>query len=121
LERDSTFRLEHLGPGGCFKLSGEVDMTVSDHLVELLRQSLDGARDIVLDLSELMFLDSGGIHALIRVSRLLDGRGRLIIQSPSGVVARVLEIVGADGFPNIEIRTADRRQPSRRQGVTRTG
>ena len=68
----------------------------------------DEARDIVLDLSELTFLDSGGIHALIRVSRLLDGRGRLIIQSPSAMVARVLEIVGADGFPNFEIRTVDR-------------
>ncbi len=100
-----TFRLEHLGPDGCYKLSGEVDMAASEGLVELVRRSVDGARDIVLDLSELSFMDSSGVHALIRINRLLDGRGRLIIQSPSPVVARLLEIVGADGFPNFEIRT----------------
>ena len=83
-------------------------MDASDHLVDLVRGSMDGARDIVLNLSDVTFLDSGGIDALIRISRLVDGRGRLIIQSPSGVVARVLEIVGADRFPSFEIRTAPR-------------
>ena len=108
LGRESTFRLEHLGPDASFRLSGEVDMAASDELVNLVSESVDGARDIVLDISDVTFIDSGGIDALIRLDRLLDGRGRLIIQLPSGVVARMLEIVGADRPLNFEIRPADR-------------
>jgi anti-sigma B factor antagonist len=108
----SSFQLMRVGPDGRFKLTGEVDMGVAGGLFVLLQQSMDGTRDLSLDLSDLEFIDSSGIRALIQVAQLLHGRGRLILESPRGAVARVLEIVGADRWPDVEVRQS-RKSPDR--------
>ncbi len=100
----SPFRLDRVGADGHFKLSGEVDMAVADRLVELLTTSLDGTRDVTLDLRDLCFIDSSGIRALIRISQSLRGRGRLILEAPRGVVDHALQIIGIEQLPEIEVR-----------------
>src|SRR6266550_4278566 len=107
----SAFRLTPAGVAGRFRLSGEIDMTNADELLGLLSESLDRDGDMILDLSELGFIDSRGIQALLRFSRLFDGDRRLILDSPTGTVGRVLEMVGvevletlgAQGFPHLEV------------------
>jgi len=114
-----SFRVHRAGADRRFKLSGEVDMAVADGLVEVLQAQLNGGGDLTLDLSELAFIDSTGIHALIRISQRLGGDGRLILESPAGGVARVLEIVGIDRFPHVEIRSPLTRTDEPRKGSSR--
>src|SRR2546423_9199400 len=70
-------------------LAGELDhMTAPD-----LTEAVDGCNDgkpIVVDLSELRFLDSSGLHALIEARS--DSRP-LVVVCPDGNVGRVLSIV----------------------------
>ena len=59
--------------------------------------------DLRLDLSELSFIDSSGIHAIVKVSKEMTGSRRLLLASPSPTVARALRLVRVDTFPNVEI------------------
>lgn len=72
-------------------LRGELDMSEAPHLAALL-ESIQ-APAIIIDLSELTFLDSSGLGALIVANR--EDRP-LRLRSASAAVARVLEVSGVD-------------------------
>jgi anti-sigma B factor antagonist len=57
-----------------------------------------GNRSIVLDATELAFLDSTGLGVLVTVQRdLAAANGTLVVRGASRSVRRVFEITGLDG------------------------
>jgi anti-sigma B factor antagonist len=87
------------------KLTGELDaesVPVLERVVE--RQLATGARVLTLDLSELMFIDSAGLAAVVLVSQLCERDGRLfrIVRGTRAVQHR-FEVTGlADVLPFVE-------------------
>jgi anti-sigma B factor antagonist len=79
-------------------LSGEADTSTAVLLREMLATHLDtGARLVTVDASGLSFLDSASLRVLVLAARALQGRhGTLVLARPQPVVARLLEITGAD-------------------------
>jgi anti-sigma B factor antagonist len=78
-------------------VAGEVDMATAPHLRVALDEALSACeRDIWIDLSGLRFMDSTGLHELLKVRERLaaDGR-RLALIAPAGPVRRMLELSGA--------------------------
>ena len=84
--------------GPVVALSGDADPTTAAVLRETLAAQLDtGARLVTVDASGLSFLDSASVRVLVLAARALQGRhGRLVLARPQPVVARLLEITGAD-------------------------
>jgi anti-sigma B factor antagonist len=79
-------------------LSGEADTTTAALLREILTTQLEtGARLVTVDASGLSFLDSASLRVLVLAARALQGRhGTLVFARPQPLVARILEITGAD-------------------------
>jgi anti-anti-sigma factor len=79
-------------------LSGEADTTTADLLREVLTALLNtGARLVTIEAAGLSFLDSASMRVLILAAKAMHGRhGRLVVARPQPVVARLLEITGAD-------------------------
>lgn len=79
-------------------LRGEVDLYTAPLMEQQLQQLLaDGAREIVVDLAEVTFLDAAGLGALVRtVSRLRRCDGAMHVRSPSPSVQKTLAITGLD-------------------------
>lgn len=72
-------------------------------LDELLEEYLP--RDLVLDLSELTFMDSSGIALLIRVNRRIkDMGGRMWIENPAKQPKRVIDTAGIDRLIPVAVR-----------------
>jgi anti-sigma B factor antagonist len=77
-------------------LAGELD----PHTAPLLQAEIDGVldtegTDLVLDLSELGFVDSSGLRVLISAQHQLAAQGgTLVLRAPSETVRRLLEITG---------------------------
>jgi anti-sigma B factor antagonist len=57
---------------------GEVDLATAPELTRVVEAGLDAGpvevRRVVIDLSDVGFLDSSGLNALVQLRRLLDGR-----------------------------------------------
>ena len=55
---------------------------------------------VVVDLADLTFMDSSGLAALVlaRSRVVAGGRGELVLTRPTGIVRRVLEIVGLSAW-----------------------
>lgn len=90
-----------LGPGpsdGAADLSGELDISGVHELWETLEALCDeGHRHVVLDLSELDFLDAAGLGVLVRAHRLFrDAGATLALAGLRPAHRRLLEITGLD-------------------------
>jgi anti-anti-sigma factor len=86
-----------------FRLKGELDMATAEDLSELLKTAAAKDDPIVLDLSEVSFMDSSGLRALLEAAGLPTG-GPVVIQDPSPQVRRVLDISIPGGTPGLEVR-----------------
>jgi anti-anti-sigma factor len=86
------------GPIARVRLTGEFDFgnttRVQASLVEAVGEP--GVQQVIIDLSELNFLDASGAGALIRAKRRADERGlSMYVIGAQGVPLLVLEILGA--------------------------
>ena len=79
-------------------LSGELDMATVPILVDQLTAvESDGAKAIILDLREVRFIDSSGLHALVSAHRHSeqDGQGLLLVGA-SASVRRLCQVMGTE-------------------------
>lgn len=79
------------------RLSGEIDMSSADLLTDQL-EAIAGreATSVILDATGVTFMDSTGLHALVKGKRTLHEGGSQIFLVPSPQVRRVLELVFPD-------------------------
>jgi anti-sigma B factor antagonist len=94
------FRVE-LSRRGDFLIAsvvGEIDLATAPELVEAIESRFagggQGTARVVVDLTEVEFLDSSGLNALVRLEKLLAGNGvevRLVIPADR-IVRQVFEI-----------------------------
>lgn len=78
-------------------LAGEADMNTREALRDALAQAAgQGARHLLVDLSELEFIDSAAMHELMAVRASFgEAGGQLALIAPQPLVARVLDLSGA--------------------------
>jgi len=98
---EPAFRVDHVesADGQLIKLVGELDLSTVEDVRRTLQTALgsDGGKPVVVDLSELDFIDSTGIQALLEAHAAsnADGGG-LVFRSPGDEVARVLRMTKVD-------------------------
>jgi anti-sigma B factor antagonist len=73
---------------------GDLDLSSADRLYQGIVDLTDrGATLVVLNLSDVTFVDSTGLRAIVNAADVLEKRGgRLVIDGMSGAAKRVLEI-----------------------------
>lgn len=94
----ASFELKNLVSGGTYTLvlTGEIDMVAAPQLEEAIgRLCVDGVSEIVLDLSEVTFMDSTGLRAVVAAQQACEEAqfGFAVIPGPSQV-QRLFEIAG---------------------------
>ena len=79
-------------------LDGECDLNTGRQLRDVLTSEVSrGAQRLIVDLSALAFMDSTGMQVLLSIRAVLAVRdGTLVLVAPQPVVARILELTGAD-------------------------
>jgi anti-sigma B factor antagonist len=94
------------GQRAIVKLSGELDIASAPDLRERLLALLSRRtpRHLILDLSNLQFIDSSGIAVFVNTERRARLLGcRVVLVAPQAPVSRVLQICGLDRhFPIFE-------------------
>src|SRR3954468_14155275 len=93
---DQTFKLEssRARDSVIVTVFGEIDLSTADQVTTEILAVTDGLPRVVVDLSEVTFVDSSGLNALLRAKRNLTTRDiamRCVVPEQS-VVRRVIEI-----------------------------
>ena len=103
------------GDAGVVAVRGEIHLSTAPELSELLSGALGrGVTSLVLDLSEVEFIDSTGLSVLLNVLRRLTQRGgTLAIVCTNPTVLRLFEITRLESTFDI--------LPTREQAMARLG
>ena len=90
---------EATGPTWLVSVSGEVDVSNAADLRKALDEALGAGREeLVVDLTEVSYIDSTGIGVLVGAARrAADARMAFSVAHPQRNVARVLSMLGVDG------------------------
>jgi anti-anti-sigma factor len=97
--------------GGCVtvRVSGELDLSAAPQLAATVEELLAvGFAHILIDLRDLRFLDSAGVHTLVAAQHGADAHGAALslVKGP-GDVHRVLELTATDALFNFAQRGVD--------------
>jgi len=94
-----------LRPDG-LRLVGDIDAAGVDSLVSHLDPLPGSGSEIVIDLSDVAFIDSSGFRALIEAHQRAERIGRQVVMAdPSPAVRRLFDIAGL--VPYLHVRTTD--------------
>lgn len=96
------------GSGAILRLVGEIDLSsvhVLDEQFALAASS--GSTQLVIDATNVTFMDSTGLHALIAGKRLIHEKGSQIALVPSRQVRRVMELVFPEPLFAARLDTVD--------------
>jgi anti-sigma B factor antagonist len=93
-------------------VTGDVDLATIGDLRRSLRGVIDQALgDVVLDLSNVTYMDSSGLSVVLETRDVLQRNGRaLIVANPSAQVATILKLCGLTD--HLETRVGDASEPS---------
>ena len=95
---DLSIQVLRIGHRAVLAASGEIDIATAGQIGPAVTDAIEaGAMDVWLDLSEVTFLDSSGMHSILAARRSAQDRGaRFVVICPEGPARRVLRIAGAD-------------------------
>jgi anti-anti-sigma factor len=84
------------------RTAGEIDMLTAPQLDARLQELIaDGVERLVVDFRDVTFIDSSGLHVLVRAATRLKERSdatSVQITSATPMVRRVLQITGLDAL-----------------------
>jgi anti-sigma B factor antagonist len=103
-EPASAIESEPLGDGvELVSVRGELDLFVAPELKRAIAGAVDdGARGVIVDLSEATFLDSSALGVMLDALRRVRARdGQLVVVDPTQAVSRNFEIAGVDQILDI--------------------
>jgi anti-sigma B factor antagonist len=97
LRKDPVLGVEAAGEACVVKLAGELDLYNAPQLREaLLRICTDSPQRVVVDLSDVEFIDSTALGVLIEARSQLENRRAFLLAAPGLETRRALEISGLD-------------------------
>ncbi len=84
---------------------GEIDLATAGRLRDVIEPHMGPNQTIILDLSEVEFMDSAVLHVLVQArGRLTENGGSLILRNPSSAAHRVLTVAGATDLLETDAR-----------------
>lgn len=101
-------------PGDTIVLKGDLDLAAVKSFERAMRPVIDRGGPVVVDASQLMFLDSTGLRLFIHAAKRLNATGGcLIVHGLTDIVRKVITLAGlADGLPGLHFLDHNRQEPS---------
>jgi anti-sigma B factor antagonist len=93
-----TLRVEPVGAQtSVISLAGELDLSTVPSIERALFEQLRTDSGVIVDLTQLSFIDSSGIGLLIKAFRSVNGGGNLhTVVAPGSQAERVFQLTGVD-------------------------
>lgn len=76
------------------KLEGRLDTMTAPELEEVFRESLNGVKNLTIDMTDLEYISSAGLRTLLFAKRELYGKGTVKVTGANDMVMEVFEVTG---------------------------
>ncbi len=83
-------------------LEGRLDTMTSPQLEAELKESLDGAESLTMDMSNLDYISSAGLRVLLTAHKAMSSKGGLKLTNVNEIVREVLDVTSFSDILTIE-------------------
>ena len=84
------------------KVIGRLDTSTAPQLEAEMNDSLDSAKDLILDFSELEYISSAGLRVILKAQKIMNKQGTMKLTGVNDTVMEVFEITGFADILTIE-------------------
>ena len=95
-------RIETSGADGTLVMEGELDLSTVSSLRSAFTSRRPAAGDLILDVSQLRFIDSTGLQEILDLSAMLSG-GVVLLRDPPAFLLKLLRVTGLDHSDRIRV------------------
>ena len=83
-------------------VEGRLDTTTAPDLEASLRESLDDAKELILDLKELEYMSSAGLRVLLSAQKQMSQQGSMKVINVNDTINEIFEVTGFNDILTIE-------------------
>ena len=83
-------------------LNGRLDTTTAPELEAVIKDSIAGITNLVMDFSELEYLSSAGLRVILSAQKTMNKQGEMVIRNVNETINEVFEITGFIDILTIE-------------------
>ena len=84
------------------QVEGRLDTTTAPDLEESLRESIDDAKELILDLENLEYMSSAGLRVLLSAQKQMSQQGSMKVINVNETIREIFEVTGFDTILTIE-------------------
>ena len=83
-------------------LEGRLDTTTAPELDEIFKTSLEGTKELVIDMEKLEYISSAGLRALLVAQKIMNKNGSMKIKNVNDMIMEVFNVTGFSDILTIE-------------------
>ena len=83
-------------------LEGRLDTMTAPALEEEVKASIEGIKELVFDLKDLVYVSSAGLRVLLSAQKTMNKQGSMTIKNANEEVMEIFEVTGFIDILNIE-------------------
>ncbi len=84
-------------------IDGRIDTQTSPELEDIIRESIEGAEELILDFTQVKYISSAGLRVVLQAQNWMDAQGgSMIIRGASKNIKSIFKVTGFDNFLTLE-------------------
>ena len=85
-----------------FALEGRLDTVTSPELETAIKESIDGAKELVMDFKDLEYISSAGLRVLLSAQKTMMQQGSMKVINVNDIVMEIFDVTGFGDILTIE-------------------
>lgn len=86
----------------CVALEGRLDTSTAPRLEAELKTSLEGVKNLILNMEKLEYLSSAGLRVLLATQKTMNKQGEMHVQNVNETIMEIFEVTGFVDILTIE-------------------
>jgi len=85
-----------------FALEGRLDTVTSPELESAIKESIDGAKELIMDFKDLEYISSAGLRVLLSAQKTMMQQGSMKVINVNDIVMEIFDVTGFGDILTIE-------------------
>lgn len=82
--------------------SGRIDTTTAPEFDAAVKEVTPGITELIIDLSDLNYISSAGLRALLAAQKAMNAQGKMIVRNVNDTVQEIFDVTGFADILTIE-------------------
>lgn len=83
-------------------VEGRLDTTTAPELESVIKSSLDGISELVMDFENLAYISSAGLRVLLSAQKTMNTQGSMVVKNINDDINEIFEVTGFSDLLTIE-------------------